>query len=123
MVMKQKARCGDCAVEEGEIHWYGCDMEVCPFCGYQLLSCDCMCDAAEHSDQGLPCESDEWLDKLEAKGRIPYIQYPNMCAKCGKLWPEMFHVPDEEWVKYVQPDMRRKMLCRECYDFIKSVQQ
>jgi len=30
----------------------------------------------------------------------------------------MFGVPTQEWEKYVQKDMRKTMLCRECYDFI-----
>jgi hypothetical protein len=31
---------------------------------------------------------------LKDKGLIPFIEYPNMCAKCGELWPEMFRVSD-----------------------------
>ncbi len=33
--------CGDCGVKLGEIHHYGCDVEVCPKCGRQLISCPC----------------------------------------------------------------------------------
>ncbi len=33
--------CHDCGCKEGEIHKFGCDMERCPFCHGQLLSCDC----------------------------------------------------------------------------------
>ena len=36
-----EARCHDCNVEIGGIHHHGCDMERCPFCGLQLISCDC----------------------------------------------------------------------------------
>ena len=32
-----------------------------------------------------------------------------------------FRVSDEEWEQYIQPNMRGEVICRECYDFIKSV--
>jgi hypothetical protein len=33
--------CGDCAAVKGEYHTPGCDIEECPACGGQALSCDC----------------------------------------------------------------------------------
>jgi hypothetical protein len=36
-----QGRCGDCGVTEGGLHHYGCDLEDCPSCGWQLLSCAC----------------------------------------------------------------------------------
>jgi hypothetical protein len=33
--------CHDCAVTEGQFHVPGCDVEECPNCHAQLLSCDC----------------------------------------------------------------------------------
>lgn len=35
-------RCGDCGVEKGGYHHPGCDIEKCPVCGLQLISCDCI---------------------------------------------------------------------------------
>jgi hypothetical protein len=164
--------CGDCAVEEGKLHKLGCDMERCPFCGHQLISCGCdlkhfypeytslheapptpdsmltakerahakrcrvddcpQCTAIRASGKthglpvrvyfdGLPEDKQaEWERKLEARGRIPWICYPNTCRRCGVLWPKMFRVSDEEWEHYVEPAMRGYMLCEECYTWIKQ---
>jgi hypothetical protein len=37
----ERPRCHDCNVAWGGLHHYGCDMEECPLCGGQLISCDC----------------------------------------------------------------------------------
>ena len=34
-------KCGDCSHEAGDYHDLGCDMEPCPRCGEQLITCDC----------------------------------------------------------------------------------
>ena len=140
-----RTNCHDCGVVEGQIHEYGCDVERCPFCGHQLITCGCKYEAlgyhykpkkwindrfVGHPTCGLPkdvyCnglpkkEVNKWIKILEKKGRIPFIQYPLVCRKCGKLWPEMFKVSDEEWEKYIEPNMRNYILCKECYNLIKS---
>ncbi len=35
------AVCGDCGAKHGEQHLPNCDIERCPICGRQLLSCGC----------------------------------------------------------------------------------
>jgi len=94
--------CHDCGVEEGQIHMDGCDMERCPKCGGQLISCNC-----DHD--------------FEEKDRIPYIKYPIVCAKCGANWPDFFMVADEEWRKYIEPNKRRSVICLSCYSEIKTL--
>jgi hypothetical protein len=70
-------------------------------------------------ENGLPDEqSEEWDRILEAKGRIPYVVAPNLCARCGELWPEMFHV--EDWSDVIPKDLQGAMLCRGCYEAIKG---
>lgn len=38
------ARCGDCGVRRGGLHHLGCDVQRCPRCLGQLISCDCSFD-------------------------------------------------------------------------------
>lgn len=33
--------CHDCLVVKGQLHLFGCDMEECPHCATQLISCEC----------------------------------------------------------------------------------
>jgi len=131
--MADAARCGDCDVIEGQVHEFGCDLESCPFCLGQLISCDCLYDKlglvdpsrygeeTEHLPPGIykngisEEEEARWLEILTAKGRVPFINYPLLCARCGVLWPELFMVPDAEWEYYIQEDKRGEILCEPCY--------
>ena len=107
--------CGDCGCKEGELHGQSCDTEICPFCSGQLLSCDCRLKIGEEFT------NDQWLRILNAKGRIPYINYPHICARCGTFWPKFFMVPDDEWKKYIDPYHRDSILCIDCFNKIKTL--
>lgn len=127
----EQNRCGDCGVREGELHHRGCDMERCPFCGGQLITCNCALNKLglfapdkypEVFVNGLSDEQERrWEEILEEKGRVPHIEYPNICSKCGQTWPEFFKVSDEEWKYYIAPRMRDTIVCKPCYDYIKRV--
>lgn len=130
-------QCGACGAEEGQLHDLYCDMERCPFCGGQLMSCDCMYKEVGfvidpyHETAGLPVEIyangltgdlyEKWLVILNKKGRVPYIKYPVLCGRCGVHWPELFRASDEAWYRYIQPDMRNEVICWDCFSHIKRV--
>ena len=133
------AECHDCGAEEGHLHELGCDMESCPFCGGQLISCDCayeklgLVDRQKYGDStaflppdvyenGLTEEQEtRWESLLAEKGRVPWIRYPNVCAKCGAVYPDFFMVDTPVWEHYIEPRERDKVICRDCFEFIRQV--
>lgn len=101
-----KSICHGCVVKVGELHKLGCDVEVCPICGNQLITC-----------------SEEHFKLVEGGGypRIPYIPRLSNCGVCGAISPDFFNVPDEEWDKYVIPQLQDKVLCKGCYKDMKKL--
>ena len=56
-------RCHDCGVARGAVHHHGCDVERCPRCGDQSISCGCIWAGEEHL-------AEDWVDEMEAHFRL-----------------------------------------------------
>ncbi|MEO6786318.1 MAG: ankyrin repeat domain-containing protein [Chthoniobacteraceae bacterium] len=83
--------CPDCGVQSGELHDLFCTKETCPFCGGQLITCDCKRSILklsederrtldEYIDDSIPPVSDimqRWREALASKGRVPFEAFPD----------------------------------------------
>lgn len=69
---KSDELCPVCRVSAGELHLLGCPVEVCPWCQGQLSRCDCRFEELEADELENEDQLQEFQDKLEAKGRVPY---------------------------------------------------
>jgi len=83
--------CPDCGVKTGELHDLFCTKERCPFCGGQLITCNCIGGVLklsdnersavdEYRDDSIPPLSgimQRWRDALANKGRVPFEAFPD----------------------------------------------
>lgn len=88
----RSGRCGDCGIRKGGFHHLGCDMEQCPRCRRQLLSCGCCRDAVaevRESPDGVADSAAEDVESVVAVAdgvavhpaglrglMIPRVQFP-----------------------------------------------
>jgi hypothetical protein len=64
--------CPVCSAAAGEVHTLGCPVEVCPWCGGQLSSCNCRFIQLGRASLDQESQVEALALKLEEKGRIPY---------------------------------------------------
>jgi len=64
--------CPVCATANGELHTPGCPVEICPWCGGQLIHCPCRFDKIGRQELSQESHLDEFLELLEKKGRIAF---------------------------------------------------
>jgi len=103
----KKEHCHDCACAEGELHNYFfgngdcCDMERCPLCKGQMLSCGC--------DKS----------KITQEMREPFFEYTFNCKRCGSGAFCMLMLSNEDWEKLIGISYKQEdILCIECMKFI-----
>jgi hypothetical protein len=69
-------RCGDCGIRAGGYHHLGCEMERCPRCRRQLLSCGCA-DVDDHTVFVCAVADGVVVHPASLRGlRVPSTQYP-----------------------------------------------
>ena len=57
---RSRDRCGDCNTLAGHVHHHGCDLERCPRCLRQAITCGCLWKGEEHL-------ADDWEHEWEAR--------------------------------------------------------
>ena len=135
----KQCRCGrcKCGALEGEVHKGGpgaCEFELCPFCGGQLETCDCIYDKnGIKPETKLTVEHYVKFDAKVHKVRVPYIDWPIVCARCGavnRVTMDVVYagvkvvggkVSEKEWKRYIEIGHRRCAICRPCYARIKRL--
>jgi hypothetical protein len=77
-------KCHDCGVEPGQMHSPGCDMEMCAYCGRQLLSCNCVYDLNNFNQ--MPFRVQERIN-AEGPTSTMWAVYEQEVAKLGGPLP------------------------------------
>jgi len=101
-------RCHDCNVAAGGCHHDGCDMEICPRCGGQLLGCSCFVAAKvddEEMEYDLLSAANEifelGMDLCFDSGEVPYAAF--FFAPKGKYCEDRFNFTDKiEAMKFIR---------------------
>lgn len=65
--------CPACGTADGGPHIFGCPVEICPWCGGQLIHCPCRFDQTGRREFNQESHVDEFLELVERKGRIKFI--------------------------------------------------
>src|SRR5437870_11855942 len=77
--------CHDCAVVKGQLHVPGCDVERCPRCGGQVISCECS------------YEEDESADITKSRAAIAKFLDGEARRQFEKAEKELFELVREAW--------------------------
>ncbi len=127
-----------CGAREGEFHESGCGFEICPFCGSTASAgCECIYDHLGLRRRRFPAENHylsreafergatpeqqlEWEARCASRGRLPYVYAPQMCGRCGALWPDFFMVQDAAWEYYAGPSLRAAIVCEPCFSVLRA---
>lgn len=66
--------CPACHAVSGELHELGCPVEICPWCGGQLIHCPCRFEQLELELLNNEADLLRFEELLNEQGRIPYSQ-------------------------------------------------
>ncbi len=66
--------CPACHSASGELHELGCPVEICPWCGGQLVHCNCRFEQLGLDALTTEEELVRFEELLEMRGRIPYSE-------------------------------------------------
>jgi hypothetical protein len=127
---KRLRQCTGCGADEGSYH--DCDHERCPWCGGQFGTCGCNYRKIGYNYEefepfcGLPPEiyfnglGEEDRAKLDAVleefGRVPYVDLPQRCARCGENWDGFTYNLLDYWEYYFPGG---QLICENCYNRVK----
>jgi len=93
--------CAGCSAKEGQLHRWPCDNEECPFCGGQIIYCDCFGDLMDWAIQSTEpvdlkhfteAEKERWLELI---GNLKYqweevvdspFETVDMFFECPPYW-------------------------------------
>ncbi len=64
--------CPACHAASGEPHELGCPVEICPWCGGQLINCPCRFDRLELDHLSSEQDLVRFEEMLNEQGRVPY---------------------------------------------------
>jgi hypothetical protein len=64
--------CPVCGTGDGEVHAFGCPVEICPWCGGQLTNCECRFIKTGRDQLSRESHLDELLALMEDVGRVPF---------------------------------------------------
>ena len=64
--------CPVCGTGDGELHAFGCPVEVCPWCEGQLTNCECRFTKTGRDNFTRESHLQELLDLMEEEGRIAF---------------------------------------------------
>lgn len=80
LVWERPPRCGDCGVHLGGLHHLGCDVQRCPICSGQMLSCGCRFDEDRYCDLEVDGNGDP-MERITVGGQEVVVHYADIPDK------------------------------------------